>query len=213
MYKSIYFLRWKDRARQLEILAKDFDPLHSIATEFLIDDNKITFLVSDAQMNVHMFSYAPRDKESRGGQKLLCIGNFFLGSQVGKFLRFRMNRLNTTKKIKSTKYCTFYTGLDGSVGTIVPIDQVQFEKYGRLEMRMVSALPHIGGLNPKAFRLCKPAWKMSHNHVRSTIDGELLSRFAFLERSKQDELAALVGLTTEEIMDFLIEIEVTTSFF
>jgi hypothetical protein len=54
---------------------------------------------------------------------------------------------------------------------------------------------------------------MSHNHVRSTIDGELLSRFAFLERSKQDELASFVGLTTEEVLDFLLEIEFTTSFF
>jgi len=213
MYKSIYFLRWKDRARQLELLAKDYDPLHSVATEFLIDDKKITFLVSDAEMNIHMFSYSPRDKESRGGQKLLCTGNFFLGSHVGRFLRFRMNQLSTNKKLRTEKYCAFYTGLDGSIGTLVPIDQTRFEKFGRLEMRMVSALPHIAGLNPKAFRLCKPAWKMSHNHVRSIIDGELLSRFPFLEKTKQEELASMVGLTTEEVLDFLLEIEFTTTFF
>jgi len=40
-----------------------------------------------------------------------------------------------------------------------------------------------------------------------------LSRFPFLEKTKQEELASMVGLTTEEVLDFLLEIEFTTTFF
>jgi hypothetical protein len=32
-------------------------------------------------------------------------------------------------------------------------------------------------LNPKAFRLSKPFNKMSHNHLRHVLDGELLWKY------------------------------------
>jgi len=213
MYKSIYFLRWKDRARQLELLAKDYDPLNVVSSQFLVDDKTVTFLVCDAEMNLHMFGYAPRDKESRGGQRLLCTGNFYLGASVNRFLRLRMNHLKTNTKMPVNKHCALYTTLDGGIGYIAPIEKEKFEKLGRLEMRMVSTVQHVAGLNPKAFRLSKPWLRMSHNHQRSVIDGDLLWKFAFLERQKQDELAALVGTTTEEVIDFLMEIDASTSFF
>jgi hypothetical protein len=41
-------------------------------------------------------------------------------------------------------------------------------------MRLVSALNHTAGLNPKAFRLTKAQYKMSHNHHRNIVDGDLL---------------------------------------
>eukprot|EP01123_Difflugia_compressa_P004550 TRINITY_DN15998_c0_g1_i1.p1 TRINITY_DN15998_c0_g1~~TRINITY_DN15998_c0_g1_i1.p1 ORF type:complete len:143 (-),score=10.76 TRINITY_DN15998_c0_g1_i1:29-457(-) len=132
---------------------------------------------------------------------------------VNRFLRFRMNQLKTNTKIPANKHCALYTSLDGGIGYIAPINKEKFDKLGKLEMRMVSTIQHVAGLNPKAFRLTKPWLKMSHNHQRSVIDGELLYKFAFLERPKQDELAALVGITTEEVIDFLMEIDACTSFF
>eukprot|EP01126_Amoeba_proteus_P003717 TRINITY_DN11240_c0_g1_i1.p1 TRINITY_DN11240_c0_g1~~TRINITY_DN11240_c0_g1_i1.p1 ORF type:complete len:214 (+),score=38.20 TRINITY_DN11240_c0_g1_i1:2-643(+) len=213
MYKSIYFLRWKDRAKTLELLAKDYDPLHTLSIDFLVDGQTLTFLVCDAEQNIHMYSYCPEDPNSRSGQKLLCTGNFYLGASVNWFLRLRNNTLKTTAKIQETKHCVYYTTLDGGVGLITPIQEEEFEKFGRLEMRMVSAVPHVAGLNPKAFRLSKTSSKMSHNHHRSIIDGDLLFRFIFMERTKQDKLTASVGLTTDAVVDFLLKMDLTTSFF
>jgi len=211
MYKSIHFLRWKEPAKQLALESKDVDHMNIFATEFLIDEHNLTILVSDSKKNFHMYSFAPSSKESRGGQKLLCIGNFHAGATVNKLLRVRMSTLKNAKQ-KAEKYCVFFGTLDGGTGYIAPIAEEKFKRLGKLEMRLVSALPHYAGLNPKAFRLTKPERKMSHNHHRKILDGELLWKYAFLERSKQDELAQLTGTTTEEILDNLLEIDLATFF-
>jgi len=212
IYKSVYFIRWKDRAKNMELLAKDYDEMNVLANEFLVDGNVVSFLVCDAERNLHLFSYAPNDEQSRAGQKLICIGNFYLGSQVQKFLRLRMNTFKTSK-IQETKVCALYASLDGSLGYVSPISAEAFKKIGKLEMRMVSAIQHPAGLNPKAFRLTKSNWKMSHNHQRNIIDGELLIKFANLDRGKQNEVAASVNLTTDEVIDFLLQTTLSTAYF
>jgi cleavage and polyadenylation specificity factor subunit 1 len=217
IYKGAHFMRWKERIQQIELLSKDYDPCHSLAVEFLIDGPELTVLVCDTTCNLHAFSYNPEDQMSHYGKKLTCVGNFFLGSPVNKFTRLKLNTIKTAKKEPAktleTRSCVSYVTLNGSVGFISPLSSANFQKLGRLEMRLVSALNHTAGLNPKAFRLTKPAFKMSHNHQRNMIDGDLLIRFASLERTKQDELASLVKLTTNDIIDHLLQLHLETSFF
>jgi cleavage and polyadenylation specificity factor subunit 1 len=215
IYKGAHFLRWKERIQQIELLAKDYDPCHSLAVEFLVDGKDLTFLVCDTTCNLHAFSYNPED----GGKKLVCVGNFYLGSPVNKFTRLKLNTIKTGKKDQDSykpfesRSCVCYVTLNGSVGFISPLSLSDFQKLGRLEMRLVSALNHSAGLNPKAFRLTKPAFKLSHNHQRNMIDGDLLLKFASLERTKQDELASLVKLTTNDIIDHLLQLHLETAFF
>jgi cleavage and polyadenylation specificity factor subunit 1 len=215
IYKGAHFLRWKERIQQIELLAKDYDPCHSLAVEFLVDGKDLTFLVCDTTCNLHAFSYDPEDD----GKKLVCVGNFYLGSPVNKFTRLKLNTIKTGKKDQDSykpfesRSCVCYVTLNGSVGFISPLSLSDFQKLGRLEMRLVSALNHSAGLNPKAFRLTKPAFKMSHNHQRNMIDGDLLLKFASLERTKQDELASLVKLTTNDIIDHLLQLHLETAFF
>jgi cleavage and polyadenylation specificity factor subunit 1 len=216
IYKGAHFMRWKERIQQIELLSKDYDPCQSLAVEFLVDGPELTLLVCDTTCNLHAFSYNPEDPGSQYGKKLMCVGNFFLGSPVNKFTRLKLNTIKTAKKeVKPLegRSCVSYVTLNGSVGFISPLSAADFQKLGRLEMRLVSALNHTAGLNPKAFRLTKPAYKMSHNHQRNMIDGDLLLRFASLERTKQDELASLVRLTTNDIIDHLLQLHLETSFF
>jgi cleavage and polyadenylation specificity factor subunit 1 len=216
IYKGAHFMRWKERIQQIELLSKDYDPCHSLAVEFLVDGPELTLLVCDTTCNLHVFSYNPDDPMSQFGKKLMCVGNFYLGSPVNKFTRLKLNTIKTAKKddkLMQTRSCVNYVTLNGSVGFISPLSAADFQKLGRLEMRLVSALNHAAGLNPKAFRLTKPAYKMSHNHQRNMIDGDLLLKFASLERTKQDELAALVKLTTNDIIDHLLLLHLETSFF
>jgi len=151
-------------------------------------------------------------KESLGGQKLLCVGNFHLGTFVQKFLRLRMNQLTTYKTVNFVKQCVYYSTLDGAVGYIAPISKNLFKKLGKLEMRLSSVINHVAGLNPKAFRLYRPAWRMQHNHHRSVIDGELLWKFVHLPNSQQDVLAKQSGLTTEQVLDSIFDIYYQTMF-
>jgi len=132
---------------------------------------------------------------------------------VNRFLRVKLNRLKTNNKIPINRHCVLYSTSEGGLGYIIPIDKDKFEKLGRLEMRLVSSLQHFAGLNPKAYRLTKPWFKMSHNHQRSVLDGELLWKFAYLDRQKQDELARHAGLSSEEVFDFLMEMDQGVAFF
>lgn len=54
IHKSIYFLSWKEQGSQLNLLAKDFDSLDCLATEFLIDGSMLSLTVSDEQKNVQV---------------------------------------------------------------------------------------------------------------------------------------------------------------
>jgi len=216
IYKGAHFLRWKERVQQIELLSKDYDPCHSLSVEFLIDGKDLTILVCDTTCNLHAFSYNPENDLS--GKKLGCVGNFYLGSPVNKFTRLKLNTIKTKKEKDSGKFsesrsCVCYITLNGSVGFISPLSTADFQKLGKLEMRLVSALNHTAGLNPKAFRLTKPSFKLSHNHQRNMIDGDLLLKFASLERTKQDELSSLVNLTTNEVIDHLLRLHLETAFF
>jgi len=44
------------------VLGKDFYDLQIYSSEFLIDDNTLFFLVSDADKNICLFTYAPYSK-------------------------------------------------------------------------------------------------------------------------------------------------------
>jgi len=77
-----------------------------------------------------------------------------------------------------TRLGVVYGGTDGSLGTVIPINSERFKKLGKLEMRLVSAIPHVAGLNPKAFRLWKPKSRILQNHQRRFVDGDLLQEFA-----------------------------------
>lgn len=103
--------------------------------------------------------------------------------------------------------------LDGSVGYLTPLSETDFRRLGRLEMRLVSELSHCAGLNPKAYRLVKPLWPLTHNHIRRVTDGELLWQFLFLDRIKQHELARCINSTPDEIVDLLLFIDLSTHFF
>jgi cleavage and polyadenylation specificity factor subunit 1 len=83
--KSVFFLHFredKDPAggKHLLQLAKDFDRLKVMGTEFLIDGSALSLLSSDVDGNLHVFSY---DRNSWQGQKLLLCAAFNLGSEVG----------------------------------------------------------------------------------------------------------------------------------
>ncbi|KAI4378122.1 hypothetical protein MLD38_015650 [Melastoma candidum] len=89
IHKSIYLIIWNEQGAQLNILAKDFGSLDCFATEFLIDGNTLSLVVSDEQKNIQVFYYAPKMLESWKGPKLLSRAKFHVGA-ISKFLRLQM---------------------------------------------------------------------------------------------------------------------------
>lgn len=198
--RSISLLRWREDERTLLPLGKDYGSLSVYATGLLVDNNRLIMVVADDSANVFFYEYS-RSIENHAGHKLLCIGDFHLGTHVNGFLRLKLRERGSF-----ATYCSFYGGTDGSVGYITPMTKECFQRLGKLEMRLVSNLSHFAGLNPKAFRLTKTN-HMYQNHKRSVIDGELLRKFSTLERTKQDELSRLVGSSRKTVIEDLYGFE------
>lgn len=175
IHKSIYFLSWKEQGSQLTLLAKDFGSLDCFATEFLIDGSTLSLMVSDDQKNVQIFYYAPKVSESWKGQKLLSRAEFHVGAHVTKFLRLQMLPTSTAPPSdKTNRFALVFGTLDGSIGCIAPLDELTFRRLQSLQKKLVDAVPHVAGLNPKSFRQFHSYGKAHRPGPDSIVDCELL---------------------------------------
>eukprot|EP01116_Phalansterium_solitarium_P001407 TRINITY_DN11208_c0_g3_i1.p1 TRINITY_DN11208_c0_g3~~TRINITY_DN11208_c0_g3_i1.p1 ORF type:complete len:1483 (+),score=557.48 TRINITY_DN11208_c0_g3_i1:140-4588(+) len=208
--KSVFFLRWKEGTRQLSLLAKDFYPQRVFATEFLVLQTHLSLLSSDANRNVHLYSYAPLSIESRGGQMLLVKADFHLGAHVEKFMRLRMN---PGRNLKAKRHAVVFGTLDGAFGCLAPVEESVFKRLFELQTKLTNFLPHVAGLNPRAFRAAKSDKRLVRNMHQGVLDGVLLQKFLHLELMEQRRMARQIGTTPEQIIDNLLEVSLSTTFF
>ncbi|KAJ4706167.1 Cleavage and polyadenylation specificity factor subunit 1 [Melia azedarach] len=217
-HKSIYFLSWKEQGAQLNLLAKDFGSLDCFATEFLIDGSTLSLMVSDEQKNIQIFYYAPKMSESWKGQKLLSRAEFHVGAHVTKFLRLQMLSTSSDRSgaapgaDKTNRFALLFGTLDGSVGCIAPLDELTFRRLQSLQKKLVDAVPHIAGLNPRSFRQFCSRGKAHRPGPDSIVDCELLSHYEMLPLEEQLEIAHQTGTTRSQILSNLNDLTLGTSF-
>ncbi|KAI3970200.1 hypothetical protein MKW92_050293 [Papaver armeniacum] len=214
IHKSIYFLSWKEQGAQLNLLAKDFGTLDCLSTEFLIDGSTLSLVVTDEQKNIQIFYYAPKMSESWKGQKLLSRAEFHIGAHVTKFLRLQMLPASdrTGATTGSGRFALLFGTLDGSIGCVAPLDELNFRRLQTLQRRLVDAVPHMGGLNPKAFRQFHSKGRAHKPGPDNMIDCELLSHYEMLALEDQLEIAHQIGTTRMQILTNLNDLSLGTSF-
>ncbi|CAN1842644.1 Cleavage and polyadenylation specificity factor subunit 1 [Linum perenne] len=218
IHKSVYFLSWKEQGAQLSLLAKDFSSLDCFATEFLIDGSTLSLVVSDAQKNVQIFYYAPKMSESWKGQKLLSRAEFHVGAHVTKFMRLQMLSTASDRggsapvSDKTNRFALLFATLDGSIGCITPLDEITFRRLQSLQKKLVDAVPHVAGLNPRSFRQFHTDGKAHRPGPESIVDCELLSHYEMLPLEEQLEIAHQVRTTREQVLTNLNDLSLGTSF-
>ncbi|XP_023755577.1 cleavage and polyadenylation specificity factor subunit 1 [Lactuca sativa] len=213
IHKSIYFLSWKEQGSQLSLLAKDFGSLDCLATEFLIDGSTLSLMVSDDQKNVQIFYYAPKVSESWKGQKLLSRAEFHVGAHVTKFLRLQMlPTSNSSPSDKTNRFALVFGTLDGSIGCIAPLDELTFRRLQSLQKKLVDAVPHVAGLNPRSFRHFHSNGKAHRPGPDTIVDAELLCHYDMLPFEHQLEIANQIGTTRSQIISNLNDLALGTSF-
>ncbi|GJD09562.1 Cleavage and polyadenylation specificity factor subunit 1 [Galdieria sulphuraria] len=118
MYKGGYFLFWRDRNKSLNFLGKDFDPVQTLSTEFLILNEFILFVVSDNFGNLHLLEYAgPHEIESRGGEKLLRRGVLHLGTRSSSMIRLRTDWKENNSEDRAGSHIVVLGTWDGGVSS------------------------------------------------------------------------------------------------
>ncbi|XP_058086131.1 cleavage and polyadenylation specificity factor subunit 1 isoform X2 [Magnolia sinica] len=218
IHKSIYFLSWKEQGAQLSLLAKDFGSLDCYATEFLIDGSTLSLVVSDDQKNIQIFYYAPKMLESWKGQKLLSRAEFHVGAHVTKFFRLQMLPTSSDRTSsapgsdKTNRFALLFGTLDGSIGCIAPLDELTFRRLQTLQRKLVDAVPHVCGLNPRTFRQFRSNGKAHRPGPDNMVDCELLFHYKMLPLEEQLEIAHQIGTTRSQILSNLNDLSLGTSF-
>lgn len=219
VYKSVHFLRWKEKQRQLVLLAKDYEPLAVSTTEFNLFEKRLALLAVDIEENLHVLQYAPNDIESRGGQRLLRTGDFHLGVQVSSMFR---KRVSPAVRSAPTAYVNILGSSEGSIGALIPVGERVFRRLYTLQNVMINTLPQNCALNPREFRALKAN---SHRHSgrpdawskqkwkKSFLDAHVLFRFLQLDYVAQKEITRCIGTTPEVVVHNLLEVQRATSSF
>ncbi|XP_060203452.1 cleavage and polyadenylation specificity factor subunit 1 isoform X2 [Lycium barbarum] len=129
-----------------------------------------------------IFYYAPKMSESWKGQKLMSRAEFHVGSRITKFLRLQLlptisERTSTTPgSDKTNRFASVFGTLDGSLGCIAPLDELTFRRLQSLQKKLVSAVTHVAGLNPRSFRQFRSNGKAHRPGPDNIVDCELLSQ-------------------------------------
>lgn len=216
VYKSVHFLRWKEKQRTLQLLAKDYEPLAITSTEFNIFDQQLSLLASDMEENIHVMQYLPQDIESHGGQRLVRTGEFHLGVQITSMIR---------KQVNVPFYHICYVNLlgssEGSISALIPIHERVFRRLFTLQNVLINTLKQNCGLNPRSYRMMQTTsgWKRTGRRngwpssKKRFLDGLVLFRYLHLDYLGQKEIARWMGTTPDVMIQNLLEIQQTTAWF
>ncbi|TMW65320.1 hypothetical protein Poli38472_007962 [Pythium oligandrum] len=233
VYKSVHFLRWKEKQRQLQLLAKDYEPLAVTSTEFNLFERRLALLATDMEENLHVMQYAPQDIESRGGQRLLRTSDFHLGMQITSMFRKQVGvapppprpahqRQPVQQPSGQNVYVTVLGTSEGSVSAVIPVGERVFRRLFTLQNVMINTLPQNCALNPREFRMMKSngrrrtgrpdAWS-KQKWKKGFLDAHVLFRFLHLDYVAQKEIARCIGTTPEVIIHNLLEVQRATATF
>ncbi|VAH25296.1 unnamed protein product [Triticum turgidum subsp. durum] len=159
-----------------------------------------------------IFYYAPKMVESWKGQKLLSRAEFHVGAHLTKFMRLQMLPSPGLASEKTNRFALLFGTLDGGIGCIAPIDELTFRRLQSLQRKLVDAVPHVCGLNPRSFRQFKSNGKAHHPGPDNVIDFELLAHYEMLSLEEQLDIAQQIGTTRAQILSNFADISLGTSF-
>ncbi|KAK7115084.1 hypothetical protein V1264_001025 [Littorina saxatilis] len=216
--KSMTLYRYQTDLKVLSIVSKDMKSLEVYAVEFMIDNSQVNFLASDRNKNLIVMAYVPEARESHGGQRLVRKADFNVGSLINTMFRVRCKIWDPAHKkryseVMEKRHITYFATLDGGIGYLMPIPEKVYRRLLMLQNALVTHIPHLAGLNPKAFRTVKHTAPELSNPHRQILDGELIWKFLHLSLNERTEVARRLGTAVEQIVDDMLEIDRVTAHF
>lgn len=88
----------------------------------------------------------------------------------------------------------FPASLDGALGYLLPIPEKTYRRLLMLQNVLNSYCQHVGGLNPKAFRIMQTDVRTLSNPQKNIVDGDLINVFMVSPSKPWKINASLVAL-------------------
>lgn len=144
--------------------------------------------------------YAPSRRHPRTGAALPPLAAF--GSTLEK------ECLGTNNKV-----CLVAGTVDGGVGVLIPVDEKTHRTLSLLQQIMAIGMPSTCGLNQRDYRLIKNVNRVMLERKKGVLDGTLLWRFPSLPAALQNDLAGVVGMTPDSVLECLVKLDTQIAFF
>jgi cleavage and polyadenylation specificity factor subunit 1 len=142
--------------------------------------------------------------ESRGGKRLLLNGGVNFGSRINKFQRVRMPGTASVREEDGTagKHATMFVTLDGGIGAVIPISELQYQQLERLTDVMLSAqdVARHAGLDPIDARTFRPASSSTQILNQRLIDTRLALEALLLSPVRFRAVGTMAGLSLDELV-------------
>ncbi|OEL36614.1 putative cleavage and polyadenylation specificity factor subunit 1 [Dichanthelium oligosanthes] len=113
---------------------------------------------------------------------------------------------------KTNRFALVFGTLDGGIGCIAPVDELTFRRLQSLQRKLVDAVPHVCGLNPKSFRHFNSNGKAHRPGPDNIIDFDLLAHYEMLSLEEQLDIAQQIGTTRSQILSNFSDFSLGTSF-
>ncbi|KAG0368622.1 CPSF A subunit region-domain-containing protein [Gamsiella multidivaricata] len=210
-YKSVWFIGFQDEPTKLVLLGKDYHPMESMNVSYLIENQTLNIVVADAEKNIRLLQYTPYNVQSFSGQKLICRGDYHVGSQIQTTIA--VPKIVLSGSDEGISHLTLCGTLDGGLCMITPIPEKTSKRLALLSSQIVNGVQHHAGLNPRAFRLLQSKDRLNSNPAKGILDGDLLFEFVNLPANRQKEMTKQIGTGVDRVMDDLAAIAVAADHF
>lgn len=107
----------------------------------------------------------------------------------------------------------FTATLDGGIGYLLPVPEKVYRRLLMLQAKLSNGLPHVAGLNPKAFRMFHSRHQYLYTPQRNILDGDLLMTYPQLSLKQKTDFAKQIGTSPAQILDDLKEMDKITTHF
>lgn len=208
-HTSIRLFKWRDEDHQLLSIALDSHRVPLASAGVVVHENSLGMVVSDREGNLQVMQYAPLESRKR----LVVRGDFHLGAVTEHMVRSRLAFPLGTPVSGRRTYGSFFGTYHGSIGAVVPLDEMTFKRLMTLQKVLTYCLPHTGGLNPKLWRVFESAVTPGRNKVKNVLDGPLLARYLGLTTHTQKQLAESIGSSVERILSNIKTIDIASMVF
>jgi len=195
-------VKWRDEDHQLIELGLDPMRLPLVATGLVVDEGALGLVVADAEGNVQVEVCSPAEHKRR----LQLRADFHLGAvAAARLVRVRCAFPVGTPPADRRRFASFVATRDGSVGALVPADEMVFKRLNDLQKILTYCMPHAAGLNPRLWRLFASAHSPAggsagRRRAKNVLDGCLLARFLALSTHTQRAFAEAIGSSEERVL-------------
>ncbi|KAJ2720079.1 mRNA cleavage and polyadenylation factor subunit [Coemansia sp. Benny D115] len=196
---------------RVQILGRDATSrLEVEQAEFVILGSHMQMLAADSLGALHIFSYAPRDPHSAGGQRLLRRGEYNLRSRVTAAQRL----VTAAGGSAVQQHVCLVATASGAVHAVAMLPERLFKRLFRITTQLVHGVLPLAGLNAREHRAVPLHRRQHHAARRTVLDGDLLApAYAMGPKARQREAAVRDGTSADRVLRDIVETERSFAFF